>query len=71
MKTAEQRTKELQKLIEYGKNYTEYTPSHDELKKLQNSWTGKLSGLSALLKPIFHAQVFIFLPEVPCFKYSL
>ena len=41
MKTAEQRMKELQKLIEYGKNYTEYKPIHDELKKLQNSWTNK------------------------------
>ena len=33
--------KELQKLIEYGKNYTEYKPVHDELKKLQNGWTSK------------------------------
>ena len=37
MKTAEERMKKLQKLIEYGKNYTEYKPVHDELKKLQNS----------------------------------
>ena len=29
MKTAEKRMKELQKLIEYGKNYTEYKPIHD------------------------------------------
>ena len=36
MKTAEKRMKELQKLIEYGKNYTEYRPIHDELKKLKN-----------------------------------
>ena len=41
MKTAEQRMKELQKLIEYGKNYTEYRPIHDELKKLKNGWTSK------------------------------
>ena len=41
MKTAEKRMKELQKLIEYGKNYTEYKPIHDELKKLQNGWTNK------------------------------
>ena len=41
MKTAEQRMKELQKLIEYGKNYTEYKPIHDELKKLKNGWTNK------------------------------
>ena len=41
MKTAEKRMKELQKLIEYGKNYTEYKPVHDELKKLQNGWTNK------------------------------
>ena len=41
MKTAEQRMKELQKLIEYGKNYTEYKPIHDELKKLKNGWTSK------------------------------
>ena len=33
--------KELQKLIEYGKNYTEYKPIHDELKKLKNGWTNK------------------------------
>mgnify|MGYP007099756885 FL=1 len=26
MKTAEKRMKELQKLIEYGKNYNEYKP---------------------------------------------
>ena len=38
MKTAEKRMKELQKLIEYGKNYTEYKPIHDELK---NGWTSK------------------------------
>lgn len=41
MKTAEERMKKLQKLIEYGKNYTEYKPVHDELKKLQNGWTNK------------------------------
>ena len=41
MKTAEERMKKLQKLIEYGKNYTEYRPIHDELKKLQNGWTNK------------------------------
>ena len=41
MKNAEQRMKKLQKLIEYGKNYTEYKPIHDELKKLQNGWTSK------------------------------
>jgi hypothetical protein len=41
MKTAEKRMKELQKLIEYGKNYTKYKPIHDELKKLKNGWTSK------------------------------
>ena len=41
MKTAEKRMKELQKLIEYGKNYTEYKPIHDELKKLKKGWTSK------------------------------
>ena len=41
MKAAEKRMKELQKLIEYGKNYTEYKPIHDELKKLKNGWTSK------------------------------
>ena len=41
MKTAEERMKKLQKLIEYGKNYSEYKPIHDELKKLQNGWTNK------------------------------
>ena len=40
MKTAEKRMKELQKL-EYGRNYTEYKPIHDELKKLKNGWTNK------------------------------
>ena len=41
MKTAEQRMKELQKLIEYGKNYTKYKPVHDQLKNLKNGWTSK------------------------------
>ncbi|RHT59802.1 mobilization protein, partial [Ruminococcus sp. AM29-12LB] len=41
MKTDEERMKKLQKLIEYGKNYTEYKPIHDGLKKLQNGWTNK------------------------------
>ena len=41
MKTAEERMKKLQKLIEYGKNYTEYKPIHDGLKKLKNGWTSK------------------------------
>ena len=41
MKTAEKRMKELQKLIEYGKNYNEYKPIHDELKKLKNGWMNK------------------------------
>ena len=41
MKTAEQRMKELQKLMEYGRNYQTYKPIHDELKKLQNGWTNK------------------------------
>ena len=41
MKTAEERMKKLQKLIEYGKNYNEYKPIHDELKTLKNGWTNK------------------------------
>ena len=41
MKAAEQRMKELQKLIENGENYLQYKPIHDELKKLQNGWTNK------------------------------
>ena len=41
MKAAEQRMKELQKLIEYGKNYTKHKPVHDQLKKLKNGWTNK------------------------------
>ena len=41
MKTAEQRMKELQKLIEYGENYLQYKPIHAELKKLKNGWTNK------------------------------
>ena len=41
MKTAEQRMKELQKLIECGKNYTKYKPVRDQLKTLKNGWTSK------------------------------
>ena len=41
MKAAEQRMKELQKLIKYGRNYLQYKPIHDELKKLKNGWTNK------------------------------
>ena len=41
MKNAEQRMKELQKLIECGKNYTKYKPVRDQLKTLKNGWTGK------------------------------
>ena len=41
MKTAEQRMKELQKLIENGENYLQYKPIHAELKKLKNGWTNK------------------------------
>lgn len=41
MKTAEERMKKLQKLIEYGENYLKYKPIHDELKKLKNGWTSK------------------------------
>ena len=41
MKTAEQRMKKLQKLIENGENYLQYKPIHAELKKLKNGWTNK------------------------------
>ena len=41
MKTAEQRMKELQKLIENGENYLQYKPIHAELKKLKNGWANK------------------------------
>ena len=41
MKTAEQRMKELQKLIENGENYLQYKPIHAELQKLKNGWTNK------------------------------
>ena len=41
MKTAEQRMKELQRLIENGENYLQYKPIHAELKKLKNGWTNK------------------------------
>ena len=37
MKPAEERMKKLQKLIEYGKNYTEYKPVHDELKSCKTA----------------------------------
>ncbi len=40
MKTAEQRMKELQKLIEQGKNYLAYKPIHDDEHK-QIRWKGK------------------------------
>lgn len=36
MKTAEKRMKELQKLIEYGRNYLTYEPVQDEYQ--QNRW---------------------------------
>ena len=39
MKAAEQRMKELQKLIEQGKNYLAYKPIHDEHKQIR--WKGK------------------------------
>ena len=39
MKTAEERMKKLQKLIEYGKNYTEYKPIQDEYRQIR--WKGK------------------------------
>ena len=39
MKNAEQRMKELQKLIEQGKNYLAYKPIHDEHKQIR--WKGK------------------------------
>ena len=39
MKAAEQRMKELQKLIEQGKNYLAYKPVHDEHKQIR--WKGK------------------------------
>ena len=41
MKAAEQRMKELQKLIENGENYLQYKPIHAELKRLKNGWTNK------------------------------
>ena len=41
MKTAEERMKKLQKLIENGENYLQYKPIHAELKKLKNGWTNK------------------------------
>ena len=41
MKAAEQRMKELQKLIENGENYLQYKPIHAELKKLKSGWTNK------------------------------
>ena len=39
MKVAEQRIKELQKLIEYGKNHLAYKPIHGEHKQIL--WKGK------------------------------
>ena len=39
MKTAEQRMKELQKLIEYGRNYQTYKPVQDEYRQIR--WKGK------------------------------
>lgn len=37
MKTAEKRMKELQKLIEYGRNYLTYEPVLDEYRQIR--WT--------------------------------
>ena len=39
MKTAEQRMKELQKLMEYGSNYQTYKPIQDEYRQIR--WKGK------------------------------
>src|SRR5699024_1950909 len=39
IKTAEQRMKELQKLIEYGRNYQTYKPIQDEYRQIR--WKGK------------------------------
>ena len=39
LKTAEQRMKELQKLIEYGRNYQTYKPVQDEYRQIR--WKGK------------------------------
>ena len=39
MKTAEQRMKELQKLIEYGRNYQTFKPVQDEYRQIR--WKGK------------------------------
>ena len=39
LKTAEQRMKELQKLIEYGRNYQTYKPIQDEYRQIR--WKGK------------------------------
>ena len=39
MKSAEQRMKEIQKLIENGKNYLAYKPIQDEYKQIR--WKGK------------------------------
>ena len=39
MKTAEQRMKELQKLMEYGRNYQTYKPIQDEYRQI--CWKGK------------------------------
>ena len=39
MKNAEQRMKELQKLMEYGRNYQTYKPIQDEYRQIR--WKGK------------------------------
>ena len=39
MKTAEQRMKELQKLMEHGRNYQTYKPIQDEYRQIR--WKGK------------------------------
>ena len=39
MKTAEQRMKELQKLLEHGRNYQTYKPIQDEYRQIR--WKGK------------------------------
>ena len=46
MKTAEQRMKELQKLMEYGRNYQTYKPIQDEYRQIR--WKGKQEKLSLI-----------------------
>ena len=67
---ASERMKKLQKLIEYGNNYTEYKPIHDELKKLPHHPKKVISiaaavALETLEKGLPDAEIVRVMPNTP------